>query len=265
MPDYHSPMAVPDLDTGRAVVLALAGLGAGMVNGIAGGGTLLTFPALIALGYPALAANVTSTVGIWPGYIGGLAGFRVELSGQRDRLVRLLPATVGGGTVGGVLLLTTPSSAFSSIAPYLILFAGVLFACQPLLAARLRRRSDPDVVKEGHSWLVHGGIFLASIYGGYFGAGLGVILLAVLGSSIIDRLVRINGLRAVLSLAVNTLAALIFVIRAPIAWSAAGLLAGTALIGGYVGARIARKVPAVWLRVLVICLGLATAGSLLAR
>lgn len=251
---------MPDLDASRELILGLAGLGAGLINGIAGGGSLVSFPALLALGYPALQANVTSTVGIWPGYLGGVAGFRRELEGQRGRLVALLPAILGGAVAGGVLLLATPSADFARAAPYLVLVACGLFALQPLLVKNVR----PGAPTRVRQVALHGGTFLASAYGAYFGAGLGVVLLGVLGSCIPDRLVRINGLRSVVSLIVNTVAALIFVADAHVAWVAAGLLAGGSLVGGYVGANFARSVPTWILRLLVICLGLVTAGRLLA-
>ncbi|MDA8033622.1 MAG: sulfite exporter TauE/SafE family protein [Actinomycetota bacterium] len=251
------------LDPAREVLIALAGLGAGLVNGVAGGGSLVSFPALLAVGAPALAANVTSTVGIWPGYLGGSAGFASELRGQQDRLRSLLGTVVAGGVAGGVLLLTTPTKAFSLVAPYLVLFACALFGVQPVLARRLR--AEEGKRSRRHTVALHVGTFLASTYGAYFGAGLGVVLLGVLGLTINDRLVRINGLRSVLALLVNTVAALIFIVRAPIDWVPAGLMASASLVGGYVGARIARRVPTVWLRAVVIALGLTTTGLLLAH
>ncbi|MDA8295361.1 MAG: sulfite exporter TauE/SafE family protein [Actinomycetota bacterium] len=252
-------MAV-ELTVGHEVLLGLAGLGAGIVNGVAGGGSLVSFPALLAVGFPALSANVTSTVGIWPGYLGGAAGFARELSGQRRRFLGLLPALLVGSIGGGVLLLTTPSSDFAHAAPYLVLFACALFALQPRLARSLGdagpTRSRRVVLQIATA--------LSAAYGAYFGAGLGVILLGVLASCIPDRLVRINGLRSVLSLAINTVAALIFAADAPVSWVAAGTLALGALCGGYSGARLARRLPAIWLRAVVIALGLATAAKLLA-
>lgn len=247
-----------DLTTGREILVGFAGLGAGIINGIAGGGSLVSFPALLAVGYPALTANVTSTVGIWPGYLGGVAGFTRELSGQRARLMGVAPVVLAGSIAGGVVLLTTPSAAFAAIAPALVLFASALFAVQPLLARRLRAGTS-----SGHRWALQIGTFLASAYGAYFGAGLGVVLLAVLGSCIPDSLVRINGMRSVLSLVINTIAALIFIADGRASWIAAGLLAGGSLVGGYVGARVARSVPSSVLRVVVIALGLTTGIKLL--
>lgn len=243
----------------REALLALAGLGAGFVNGVAGGGTLVSFPVLLALGLPAVRANVTSTIGIWPGYLGGVAGFRREIGDQMDRLRALAPVAVSGGVVGAVLLLVTPSHAFSRAAPYLVLLACGLFSVQPVLAKRLARGDGQQRRVLGQA-----GTFVACVYGAYFGAGLGVLLLAILGIAIPDRLVRTSGLRSMLSLAVNTIAAIVFSIAAHVAWSYAGVLAVTSLVGGYAGARFARRVPTGPLRVLIILIGVAAAAKLLA-
>ena len=250
------------LDATREALLVLAGLGAGVVNGIAGGGSLVSFPALLAVGYPALTANVTSTIGIWPGYLGGSAGFRNEIGALRNRLAELAPTMVVGGVAGGVLLLTTPVHAFRILAPWLVLFACLLFAIQPVVSKKLRLNHDK--MSHGHRVAMHVEIFFAAVYGAYFGAGLGVILLAVLGLCLPDSLLKINGLRAVLALIVNSVAAIIFILHAPVAWLPAALMAGSSLVGGYVGSRVSRKVPTPVLRFVVISLGLATSASLLA-
>jgi uncharacterized protein len=251
--------AAVHLGPGREVLLVLAGLGAGMFNGIAGGGTLVAFPALLAMGYPALTANVTTTVGIWPGYLGGAAGFRTEIADQRHRLKTLAPVTVVGALIGAVLLLTTPSSAFTRIAPWLVLFATVLFALGPALARWL-----------GHEHPEHRrpvalgvGMFLAALYGGYFGAAMGVIMLAVLGLTLPDTLVRAGGLRAVLSVLANAVAAVVFIVHGHLQWVAAGMLAIGAAVGGYGGALLARRLPATAVRVVVVGIGLATGIRLL--
>jgi len=254
---------VTTLSAGNVVLLLAAGLGAGTVNGVAGGGTLVSFPALLATGLPALQANVTSTVGIWPGYLGGVAGFRSEVRAQpRDRLAALSGAAVVGAVAGSVLLLVTPVAAFKLLAPYLVLGACLLFAVQPLISRRMKERLTADA--GGHLRLAAVGTALGSVYGGYFGAGLGVVLLALLGLTVPDDLVRTNGLRAVLSLVVNCVAAVVFLLAAHVAWSDAGLLAGSSLVGGYFGARLARHLPPVVFRVLVVLLGLVTAARLLA-
>jgi uncharacterized membrane protein YfcA len=245
---------------GEDVVIALAGLGAGLINGIAGGGSLVSFPALIAVGHSALVANVTSSVGIWTGYLGGVAGFRAELASQAGRVRALAPVALAGGLAGAVLLLVTPSDLFRDLAPILILLACALFALQPRLAARVRTRPAASAVLSRPAVV---GTFAAAIYGGYFGAGLGVILLAVLGLALDDELVRINGLRGVLALLVNTIAVLVFAVRADVAWGAAGILSVTALVGGYAGARLSRRMPVPVLRAFVITFGVVAAFRLL--
>ncbi len=244
--------------------MAGAGFVAGGINGVAGGGSLVSFPALLAVGQPALTANVTSTVGIWPGYLGGLLGFRTDIADQTGRIRSLLPATLGGAAAGATLLLTTPPDAFAAVTPFLILLACVLFAAQPVLTAQLARRADrrPRTRPESGA-TAQVGTFLSALYGGYFGAGLGVILLALLGVLVPDRLVRTSGLRVVLSLATNTVAALLFAVAAPVAWGAAGLLAAGSLAGGYAGARLSRRVPTLVVRAFVVVIGLLAAIRLL--
>lgn len=244
----------------HALLLLVAGLGAGLVNGAAGGGSLISFPALLAVGYPALIANVTSTVAIWPGYLGGTAGFSREIKDQYDRIRRVAPTTICGAVVGAVLLLTTPSTDFRRVAPYLILGACALFISQPSLTKFFRSRNAGG---ELHPAVLHVGTFCCAIYGSYFGAGLGVLLLGVLGLALPDKLVKINGLRAVMSLGINSIAVVIFVIAASVAWSAVAIMCVASLIGGYLGARFAKWLPAKVLRVLVVSLGLVAAVRLL--
>lgn len=250
------------LDGAREAVLALAGLGAGIVNGAAGGGTLLSFPALLAVGYPALTANITSSVGIWTGYVGGVAGYRREVTAQAGQLRSLAAATIVGGVVGSILLFVLPGRDFRLVAPYLLLFSCVLFAVQPVLTSGLARHRQAD---GSHPWLLQSGVLLASVYGAYFGAGLGIVYLAVLAIALPDPLGHINGLRSILSLVVNTVAVAIFLGSSHVAWVAAGVMAGGALVGGYIGAHIARRVPTAVLRAVVVVLGLATAISLLVQ
>jgi uncharacterized membrane protein YfcA len=247
------------LGLGHDLLLVLAGLGAGLFNGVAGGGTMVSFPTLLALGYPALTANVTSTVGIWPGYVGGVAGFRQEIKDQRDRFSLLVPLTVAGAAAGAVLLLTTPSSDFTRLAPWLVLFATALFAVGPFLSRWL---AGAHAARE-HPVVLAAGMLLAALYGGYFGAAMGVIILAVLGLALPDTLVRAGGIRAVLSVVANGVAAIVFIIHGHLQWGAAGMLAIGALVGGYVGATLARSLPANVVRVVVVGIGLATAIRLL--
>lgn len=257
----HAALVAVSLSTGRATLVALAGLGAGIVNGVAGGGTMVSFPALLGLGYPALTANMTSTVGIWPGYVGGVTGFRQEITVQRDRIVWLLPATVVGAVAGAVLLLTTSQHLFAKLAPWLVLAATALFALQPIVRRMLSGMSTDHPTRR---WLAHGGTFVTSLYGGYFGAGMGVVMLAVFGIALPDTITRTSGLRAALSLVVNALAAIIFVVRGTLAWEAVGLLAVGSLAGGWIGSTVARRVPAALLRVVIIGIGASTAAKLLA-
>lgn len=249
------------LSAGRAVLAALAGLGAGVVNGVAGGGTMVSFPALLALGYPALTANMTSTVGIWPGYVGGATGFRAEIASQRERIVWLLPVTAVGAVAGATLLLTTSPHLFARLAPWLVLAATALFALQPVVRRLLGRISHDHPTRRV---LAQGGAFVTSLYGGYFGAGMGVVMLALFGIALPDTITRTSGLRAALSLFVNALAALIFIARGELAWEAVGLLAAGSFVGGWIGATTARRIPAALLRVVIIAVGAATAAKLLA-
>ena len=248
------------LTAGRDALLVLAGFGAGLFNGVAGGGTLISFPVLLALGYPAIVANVTSTVGIWPGYLGGVAGFRREIADQRDHFRMLAPVTVVGATAGAILLLTTPSSAFTLLTPWLVLFASLLFALAPLLR---RRFAGGRSAMRTRPVALGVGMLLAAVYGGYFGAAMGVIMLAVVGLTLPDTLARASGIRAVLSMLANGVAAIVFIVHGHLQWGAAGLLAIGCLVGGYVGAALARKLPSSILRVVVIAIGLGTGIRLL--
>jgi uncharacterized membrane protein YfcA len=247
--------------------LAVAGFGAGVVNGVAGGGSMVSFPALLVVGVPSLAANVTSTVGIWPGYAGGAAGFRRNLATQRDRLRALAPIALAGAVVGSLLILVTPEDAFDALAPWLVLVACALFAAQPRLARRLAvdHRDDGGGVEGGHAALRAAGVFVASVYGAYFGAGLGVLLLAVLGITLPGRLADLNAVRTVLALLVNSIAVVVFAVAAPVVWSAAGAMAVASLAGGYVGARSAARMPVPVFRAAVLALGLAAAVGLFMR
>jgi uncharacterized membrane protein YfcA len=250
------------LSAGRDLLLVLAGIGAGIVNGVAGGGTLVSFPVLLALGYPALTANMTSTVGIWPGYLGGVAGFSKEIGSQSELVRRLSVPAILGAVVGAVLLLTTPASAFERLAPWLVLGASLLFAVQPLLVRLLGQAGHEHPTRRV---ALVGGTFLTAVYGGYFGAGMGVLLLAILGLTLPDTLARTSGMRTVLSVLVNGVAAAVFILHGSLAWVAVAMLAIGSLVGGYGGARVARRLPAPILRVVVVAIGVATGVTLLVR
>jgi uncharacterized membrane protein YfcA len=254
------PAAAGPLTAGRALVVVVAGAAAGLFNGVAGGGTLVSFPVLLGLGYPALTANVTNTVGIWPGYLGSVAGFRTEIVAQRDRVRSLVPPAAVGAVVGAVLLVTTPSSAFTRLVPWLVLFASVLFAVQPVLVRALSSVAHDHPTRRA---LLLAGTFLTAVYGGYFGGAMGIMLLAVLGLALPDTLARSSGLRSILSVLVNGIAAVVFLVHSPLVWSLVGLLALGSLAGGWAGARLALRLPTAALRAVVVAIGLATTVKLL--
>lgn len=242
--------------------LALAGaaaFAAGAVNALAGGGTLLSFPALIALGLPPITANVTNTVALVPGYLGGTWACRADLDGQRRRIVVFLPVAAAGGLVGAVLLLRSPERLFDLLVPLLILGAVVILALGDRVARRVatavsRRRTGAE-----HLLLPAIGIFLAAIYGGYFGGGLGIIVLAVLGVVVVDGLRRINALKQLVSLATNAAAASLFVFSGRVVWSVAGVMLVSAVVGGFAGGRLAGWMPVPWLRRSVLAIGVVVA------
>ena len=243
-----------------ALLVAGAGLVAGAVNAVAGGGTLVSFPALLAAGLPPVTANITSSVGLVPGYLGGSVAYRRELAVQPGRVRALLPLAVVGGLAGALLLLATPESAFRAVVPYLVLTSCALLAVQPRLAAALadRRAGGPDV-----PWAARAAVGTGAVYGSYFGAGLGVLLLAVLGTLVPDDLQRSNALKGLLSLAVNVTGVLVFVVAGDVAWQYAALLAVSAYAGGTLGVGVARRLPAAVMRAGVITLGVVVAVVLL--
>jgi uncharacterized membrane protein YfcA len=192
------------VNLGNSLLLGGAGLLAGGFNAVAGGGSLISFPALLAVGYSSVPANVTNTVALWPGYLGGAIGYRKELAADVPRVVKFGITSVVGSAVGSLLLLTSPASAFTALVPWLILVATAIFAVQPVLAAKVTRRQAEG--QDVGSALVYVGVLLSAVYGGYFGAGLGIMLLGVLGTLLPLGLQAINGLKNALSLAINTLA-----------------------------------------------------------
>jgi uncharacterized protein len=253
------------LSPGDLLIIFAVGLAAGTVNTIVGSGSLITFPTLLALGYSPVVANVTNTVGLVPGSLSGAFGYRRELSGQRSRLVFLGSASVAGGITGAVLLLVLPGSVFAHVVPILILVACALVAAQPRLSARLARRRERG---EGNG-PVNGGaglfavVYLTGVYGGYFGAAQGVILIALMGIFIDDHLQRLNASKNVLAALVNGVAALLFIVASHVAWEAAGLLAVGSTVGGQVGAKLGRRLPAPLLRGIIVVVGTAVAVKLL--
>jgi uncharacterized membrane protein YfcA len=228
-------------------MLAVAGAGvvAGAVNAIVGSGSLVTFPTLLAVGFTPVVANVSNTVGLVFGSISGAWGYRRELRGQRRRVLILGSGSAAGALVGGILLLELPASVFEAVVPLLILLAVALMAFKP-------GPSEEHAAVRAHLVPGTGGTFLTGIYGGYFGAAQGVILLAVLRLAFTDDLQRLNAVKNVLASLANGVAAVLFVVFAHIAWAAAAILAGSSIVGGAVGAHYGRRLPELWLRRIVI-------------
>ena len=283
----------------QALAIFAAGLAAGTINTVVGSGTLITFPTLLAFGYPPVLANVSNNVGLVPGVASGVIGYRAELAGQRRRVIRLGSASVSGGLLGAILLLVLPADAFHAIVPALIGVALVMVVFQPRLAkwvaARQRSRASGDQRGAGRAaplaaggagtavvldqapgdtarqdtglqvggpvlWLL---VFAAGVYGGYFGAAQGVLLIGLMGVAFTDSMQRINGVKNVLAGLVNGTAAVVFVIATHIDWGAAGLIAAGSILGGQIGARVGRKLPPWGLRLLIVCVGVAALVRLL--
>jgi uncharacterized membrane protein YfcA len=258
-------MAVISFSAGHVVLLAVAAFAAGAVNAAAGGGSLISFPALLLVGAGALSANVTNTVALCPGYLGGVIGYRAELEGQAPRLRRLGAITVVGAVIGAALLSISSTATFRHVVPFLLILAcGLLLAQQPLSRAVERRRARRDEERDDLGVPVRLATLGATIYGAYFGAAMGIMVLAVFGVLITDTLQRLNALKAFVALTVNVVAAVLFAIFAPVNWTAVVIMAPTSLAGGRAGAALARRIPAPALRLGVAALGLAVAVDLLA-
>jgi uncharacterized membrane protein YfcA len=236
--------------------ILLAGVAAGTINTVVGSGTLITFPTLLALGVPPVTANVSNTVGLVPGSVSGSIGYRRELVGQRNRLLRLASASLVGGTTGAVLLLVLPSEAFDTIVPVLIGLGVLLVVLGPAISRRVTARHEargglPD---HGAAW-VWPAVFGAGVYGGYFGAAQGVLLMAILGIGVDDDLQRHNATKNVLALLVNAIAALVFIAVADVDWLVAGLIAVGAVVGGVLGSTVGRRLPPAVLRAVIVVVG----------
>jgi hypothetical protein len=236
----------------EAVLVVLAGLGAGTINAVVGSGSLITFPTLVWVGLPPVVANVSNTVGLVPGAASGAWGYRRELAGQRGRLMRLGAGTLTGSVVGAILLLVLPPGVFAAVVPALILLACLLVVIQPWLVRRLADRP------RGH----HGGplvwlaIFATGMYGGYFGAAQGVLLIAVLAVGLDETLQRANAAKNVLGGLANLVAGVLFIVLADVNWAAAGLVAAGATVGGLLGARVGRRLAPAVLRAIVVLIGI---------
>jgi len=296
----------------QALVIFAVGLAAGTINTVVGSGTLITFPTLLAFGYPAVLANVSNNVGLVPGVASGVHGYRAELTGQRRRIIRLGSASVCGGLVGAILLLVLPAGAFKDIVPALIGIAVAMVLAQPWLArwmaarqlARAAARASDPSDRPGRPGLpglsgqpgpsASGGadtatavsvlpvtgvaqraeavggpvlwflVFATGVYGGYFGAAQGVLLIGMLGIALGDTLQRVNAVKNVLAGLVNGVAALVFIALAHVDWSVAGLIAAGSILGGQLGARIGRRLPPWGLRLLIVCVGAVALVKLLA-
>lgn len=244
-----------------AVIIIAAGLAAGTINTVVGSGSLITFPTLLALGYPPVLANVSNNIGLVPGALSGVIGYRRELVGQRPRLARLVPASLLGGFTGALLLLQLPSSVFRRVVVVLIVVALLLVIFQPRLAARLAlpHGATSRTVRP----LVIALVFAAGIYGGYFGAAQGIIVIAVLGVFIDDDLQRLNAVKNVLTMSVNLMASAVFVLSTAVDWKVVGCIAAGSVVGGQIGATVGRRLDRRVLRGLIVVVGLTALWRLL--
>jgi len=241
------------------IIIGFGAFLAGGVNALAGGGTLITFPLLTAVGLPAVAANITNTVALCPGYFGATLAQRADLKEQKRRMWLLVPAAVLGGLAGGWLLLRSGEKLFSGLVPFLILLAALLLALGEPLRAWLRRKHDTDMSEGRLDWAAFPAVALAAVYGGYFGAGLSVIILAVLGILLSGSLTKLNALKQALALATNVAAAVFFLFSGQVNWSVALVMAVCALAGGMAGGKLAGKINPNMLRWVVVTIGLVVA------
>ena len=273
---------MPSLEPAQLLLLAAAALLAGAVNAVAGGGSLLSFPALLAVGYPAITSNVTNSVALTPGYFGGTLGYRRELAGQRRRILALGVTSAVGAGAGAYLLLVSSPELFERIVPFLIFLACGLLALQTRLArlVRARRAGDRDQDRDPgdpepgdpaagpagadrHTGPLFAAQFLAAVYGAYFGAGVGIMMLAILGIFLSDSLQRLNALKGLLSFLISLVAAVWFALFADVSWVAVAVMAVASLLGGQLGVVLARRLNDQVLRWLVIAFGVAVGVRLL--
>ncbi len=249
---------------GEIVATLLAGVAAGTINTVVGSGTLITFPTLLAFGVPPVTANVSNTIGLVPGSVSGVVGYRRELAGQRSRVLRLCVASFAGGVVGAVLLLVLPSGAFEAIVPALILLGLVMVVLQPRISAWVARRHEAAGGLPHHgTWWVWPGVLLTGVYGGYFGAAQGVLLMAILGTGVDETLQRLNAVKNVLAAVVNAIAGLIFAIVADVDWWVVLVIGVGSVIGGQLGATVGRRLPPVGLRITIVVVGTVALGVFL--
>ncbi|MFI1177479.1 sulfite exporter TauE/SafE family protein [Streptomyces melanogenes] len=251
----------------EALAVFAAGIGAGTINTIVGSGTLITFPVLLAIGLPPITANVSNTLGLVSGSISGAIGYRRELRGQTRRILRLASTCLLGGLVGAILLLALPSDAFDAIVPVLVGLALLLVLFQPRIAAAVKRRREANGTQAhpdgGPVLLV--GLFLASVYGGYFGAAQGVLYLSLMGLLLSESLQRINAVKNILAALVNGVAAIFFLFVADFDWTAVLLIAVGSTIGGQIGAKVGRRLKPAVLRGVIIAVGVVAIVQLVLR
>jgi uncharacterized protein len=250
------------VSVGEVLAIALAGLAAGTINTVVGSGTLITFPVLLAFGYAPVIANVSNTIGLVPGSISGAVGYRRELAGQRGRAVRLGTASVLGGIAGAALLLLLPASAFEAIVPVFIAIALALIILQPRLNRMLAKHVG-DLGRRGQLITLLA-IFATGVYGGYFGAAQGILLLGILGLALTQDLHRTNALKNVLAGLVNGVAGVFFILAAHVEWGPAAVIAASSILGAQIGARYGRRLPSTALRGLILVVGTAAIVRLLA-
>lgn len=246
------------------VALGLAGLAAGTINTVVGSGTLITFPALLAFGVPPVTANVSNKIGLVPGSLSGAVGYRRELNGQRRRVLFLSVPAVIGAALGAVLLLVLPPRAFEAIVPVLIALGCIIVVLQPRISAFVARRHEATGgLPERGAWWVWPLVLATGVYGGYFGAAQGVLLMAVMGIGISEPLQRLNATKNVLMTVVNAVAGLIFVFVAEVDWLIVLILAVGSTLGGQLGARYGRRLPPAGLRVIIVLIGVAALAAFL--
>ena len=249
------------MSAGEIIAIALAGLAAGMINTVVGSGTLITFPVLLAFGYAPVTANVSNTIGLVPGSVSGAIGYRRELAGQRARVVRFGVVSILGGATGAVLLLVLPASAFKAVVPVFIAIALVLTVGQPRITRWLAKR-EIDLGRRGRP-LTPLAIYASGVYGGYFGAAQGILLLAILGVALTQDMQRTNALKNVLAGLVNAVAGVYFMIAAHVAWTPAAIIAAASIVGAQVGARYGRRLSPGALRATIVIVGVAAIVRLL--
>jgi len=243
----------------EAIAIGLAGLAAGTINTVVGSGTLITFPTLLAFGVPPVTANVSNTIGLVPGSVSGVVGYRRELVGQRPRILRIAVASLIGGLLGGVLLLVLPDDAFSAIVPALVGLGILLVVFQTRISRWVAARHDASGAAPRDpvlgAWWVWPSVLLAGVYGGYFGAAQGVLLMGVMGVGIPESLQRLNALKNVLAAIVNAVAGLLFAVVADVDWRIVALIGVGSVIGGQLGATVGRRLPTPVLRGTIVVVG----------